>query len=127
MSNRIQWIQHKGKRILQLDMRALSRDEQLALLSAYSTLVRQEPDLSVLLLVIAGEFEFHPDIVTKAKTHMLEGQPKIVRSALVGVEGILKVAFDGFFAMARLLGMAINPDRGRHFENVNEAKDWLVS
>jgi hypothetical protein len=122
----MQWIQHQGKRIFQIDVRSASRDEQLELLREYSKVLSQEPDGSVLLLVLAGDFDFHPDVVTKAKAHLLEGQPKVVRSALVGVDGILKVAIDGFIAMARFLGMSMNQDRGRHFETAEEAMDWLV-
>jgi hypothetical protein len=122
----MQWIQHQGKRIFQIDVRSASRDEQLELLREYSKVLSQEPDGSVLLLVLAGDFDFHPDVVTKAKAHLLEGQPKVVRSALVGVDGILKVAIDGFIAMARFLGMSMNQDRGRHFETAGEAMDWLV-
>jgi hypothetical protein len=122
----MQWIEHKGKRIFQLDVRSASRDEQLEMLREYSAVLSKEPDASVRLLVLAGHFDFHPDVVTKAKTYLLEGQPKIIRSALVGVDGILKVAIDGFIAMARFLGMSMNQDRGRHFESEEEAKDWLV-
>jgi hypothetical protein len=126
MSKRVQWIQYKGKRLFQVDIRSANRDEQLEALASYSALLKSEPDASVRLLVLAGEFDFHPDVITKAKAHLLDGQPKVLRSALVGVDGILKVAIEGFIAMARLLGMAMNQDRGRHFENEDEAKDWLI-
>jgi hypothetical protein len=127
MSRRVQWVQYKGKRLFQVDIRSASRDEQLEALAAYSALLKSEPDASVRVLVIAGEFDFHPDVITKAKAHLLDGQPKVLRSALVGVDGILRVAIEGFIAMARFLGMSMNQDRGRHFENEEEAKDWLIS
>ncbi len=127
MSRRVQWVQYKGKRLFLVDIRSASREAQLEALAAYSALLKSEPDASVRLLVLAGDFDFHPDVITKAKVHLLDGQPKVVRSALVGVDGILKVAIEGFIAMARFLGMTMNQDRGRHFENEEEAKDWLIS
>jgi hypothetical protein len=126
MTNRTQWIQHKGKRIFQVDARSAGHDEQLETLREYAKALSLEPDASVRLLVLAGDFDFHPDVVAKSKTFLLEGQPKVIRSALVGVDGILKIAIEGFITMARFLGMSMNQDRGRHFETEEEAKDWLV-
>jgi hypothetical protein len=125
--NRVQWISHKGRRILLVDTRSISRDEQLAAAEDYSKLLGPEPDGSALVLVLAGTFDFHADMVAKVKAHLLQNQPKVRRSALVGVGGILKIAFESFFAMARFLGMTMNEDRGKHFDNEEEAKDWLVS
>lgn len=127
MSKRVQWVQHRGQRIFLVDIRSANRDEQLEALQAYSSHLKAEPDNSVRLLVLAGEFDFHPDVITKAKAHLLDGQPKVVRSALVGVDGILKIAIEGFITMARFLGMPMNQDRGRHFDNEEEAKEWLIS
>jgi hypothetical protein len=127
MTDRVGWIQYKGHRIFQVDVRSANREEQLVALARYSALLKTEPDASVRLLVLAGEFDFHPDVITKAKTHLLDGQPKVLRSALVGVDGILKIAIEGFVSMAQFLGMTMNQDRGRHFENEDEAKEWLIS
>jgi hypothetical protein len=42
------------------------------------------------------------------------------------VDGILRVAFEGFFTLARFLGMTMNEERGKPFDKEEEAKDWLV-
>ena len=127
MKQRTQWIQHKGKRIFLVDVRSADREEQLALLKEYSSILVKEPDASVRLLVLAGSLDFHPDVITKAKSYLLEGQPKVIRSALVGVDGIFKVAIEGFVTLARFLGMTMTQDRGKHFDTEDEAKDWLVA
>lgn len=126
MSKRIQWIQHKGQRLFQVDVRSIDRDEQLETAQAFAELLSKEPDGSVRVLVLAGDFDFHADVVSKVKAYLLQVQPKVKRSALVGVDGILRIAFDGFFTLARFLGMTMNEDRGRHFDKEEEAKDWLI-
>ncbi len=126
MNKRIQWINHKGQKLFQVDVRAISRDEQLETAKEFAQLLQNEPDGSVRVLVLAGEFDFHPDVVSKVKGFLLQVQPKVKRSALVGVDGILRIAFDGFFTLARFLGMSMNEERGKHFEKEEEAKDWLV-
>jgi hypothetical protein len=127
LNRRLQWIQHKGKRILQVDARNVGREEQAELGPAYAAAFEKEKEGSVLVLVVAEGFDFYSDLMIKHKRHLLSAQPKVRRSALVGVTGILKVALEGFYSMARLLGLNVSDERGRHFKTVEEAKDWLVS
>ena len=126
MNKRIQWITYKGQKIFQVDVRSISREEQIETAQAYAELLEKEPDGSVRVLVLAGEFEFHPDVISKVKAYLLQVQPKVKRSALVGVDGILRVAFEGFFTLARFLGMTMNEERGKPFDKEEDAKEWLT-
>ena len=126
MSKRIQWISYKGHKIFQVDVRSISREEQIETAQAYAELLDKEPDGSVRVLVLAGAFEFHPDVISKVKAYLLQVQPKVKRSALVGVDGILRVAFEGFFTLARFLGMTMSDERGKPFDKEEEAKEWLI-
>jgi hypothetical protein len=123
---RLRWTEHAGKKILRMDVLGAKREEQLELLTEYSAMLRGEPDGSVRLLVVAGPIEFHSDIAVKAKGVLLGAQPKILRSALVGVEGIFKVTVESFYTVARLLGMNVHEDRGHYFDTEDEAKAWLA-
>lgn len=127
MNKRLQWTSHRGQKVLQIDLRNFGREEQLETAEAYAKLLGAEPEGSVRILVMGGGgFEFHPDLLPKVKAQLLQVQSKVKRSALVGFDGILKVAIDGFFTLARFLGMTVNDDRGRHFDREDEALEWLV-
>jgi hypothetical protein len=128
-SNRVTWINHVGVTLLCIDLRASSRDEQLAVLESYVIVLRQSTDLGLTVLVLGdADVQFSPDLVSRARAALSGHGTKIRRSALVGFEGISKLAFDGHLSSERMLGKSVI-DRGKHFpaEAKAAALAWLVS
>lgn len=125
MDNNVGWKEQNGKPYLKIDLRNLDRDGQVKAVEGFARAVEDRPDGTVTVLVLASEFEFFPDVITKARAIMLQHQGKIRRSALVNMGGILKIAFDSYYEVARLLGMVLN-ESGRHFKTEEEALAWLL-
>ena len=84
-----------------------------------------KPENSTRVLVQASDFEFHPDVITKARSSMMQQQGKVRRSALVNMGGILKVAFEGYYEVAKILGLVLT-EHGKHFKTEEEALAWLL-
>lgn len=125
MDKIVTWKEQQGRPYLCVDLRNLSRDGQLQALSDYVKALEGHADQSVAVLVLASEFEFHPEVITKARGIMLQHQAKVKRSALVNMGGILKIAFEGYYEVAKLLGLVLN-EHGRHFKTEAEALAWLL-
>lgn len=128
VDKRVYFKEHHGKQVLHIDLRGAQRDGQLAVLESCAAAVANLPENSARLLVLAEDgFDFYPEVATKARSVMAESMPKVMRSALLGLEGIVKVAFDTYYQGARLMGHEVD-EHGRHFksDDLNAALDWLV-
>jgi len=119
------WKEHQGKAYLSIDLRHLNRDGQINVLAAYVVALEGKPENSVPVLVQASDFQFHPDVITKARSSMMLQQGKVRRSALVNMDGILKIAFEGYYEVATMMGFVVT-ERGKHFKTEEEALAWLL-
>jgi hypothetical protein len=124
---RLTWLVHGGQRVLKVDLRGLDREGILVTAERYGTTLRGQPPDSVLLLVLHGSAEFHPEAMTRARSVMMEVSAAIRRSAVVGPEGMMKQAINGFFEAASLMGHDLR-QRGRGYpeEAEGNALDWLI-
>jgi hypothetical protein len=125
MDKMVVWKEQHGKPYLSIDLRHLDREGQITAIEGFARAVEDKPEASVAVLVLASEFEFFPEVVTKARAIMLQHQSKTRRSALVNMGGILKIAFDSYYEVAKLLGMVLN-ESGQHFKTEEEALVWLL-
>jgi hypothetical protein len=128
-SERVTWLEHRGAKLLSVDLRSAQRGDQLLALAAYAAELEGAPLPGLDVLVLGDDsLDYHPDLATRAKSLMASQESKIRRSAFLGFSGIARVAFDGFFESARVLGRSL-PDRGRHFAlgEREAALDWLAS
>ena len=126
-TQRVIWIVHDGARILKVDLRSTVREEQLSSLEAFAGALAQSPDEKVDVLVLGDAgMDYFPDVSTRTKALMAGLENKIRRSVLLGFSGITRVAFDGFFNTARLMGQDVE-ERGRHYEaqDMDSALQWL--
>jgi len=123
---RLAWSEHLGQRILRADLRNLDREGLLALTEQYGRALRPLPPLSVRLLVLHGSIEFHPDALTRGRGVLIEVSSRVLRSAVVGPDGMMKLAIERFFDTASLLGQDLH-QRGRNFPEGDEerALTWL--
>jgi hypothetical protein len=125
---RVVWLERSGRKILSVDLRSATREEQLQVVDAYVSALERSPERISLLVRGDGKLEYYPDMSTRLKALMAVQENRLRRSALVGFAGIVRVAFDSFFVAARLLGKDVQ-DRGRHFEDaeLEAALDWLAA
>lgn len=127
VEERLSWTEFQGSSILAVDLRGLDRDGILAATQRYGQVLRPLPPQSVRLLVLHGASEFHPDALTRSRSVMIEVSSRILRSALVGPEGMMKMALERYFDTASLLGQDLR-QRGRGYPEGAEAQaqDWLT-
>jgi len=112
---RINWIRHRGKRILHVDHSTLSEEEHQEIIDLAIKAMIELPEGSELLDI--ADFTGTP--VTQAKRRKLK-ELAIVRQRLKGTTVV--VGLSGFGkAMAGLL----NPGM-KYLDSVEEAKEWLV-
>ncbi|MFB6203460.1 MAG: STAS/SEC14 domain-containing protein [Candidatus Nanohaloarchaea archaeon] len=82
--------------------------------------VTSEPEGSVLALTDARDMSYNREILGELKDLTSADEPYVRRSAVVGVEGLKKVGFNG---VVRATGRDLKAFRSDELE---EAKDWLV-
>jgi len=115
----LRFIEHKGKRILYLNLANASPREHAAGLLAAASAVVAAPERSVLLLVDvsgAGQSDEADEAVLRFG-EQVEG--KLRAEALVGLSGLRRRAYD----RARLLP----PGEQAAFEDLEDAREWLAA
>lgn len=115
MSDRIRWIEHKGKKILFCDYSGLPGVEQLKVIEEAKNEMLKQP-LDSVLLVLADITDTYTIQVVKEKfTELTEVRNRFKGSdATVGITGVKKI-------------MANAIKRGIYFaDTIEDAKEWLV-
>jgi hypothetical protein len=116
---RVQFIEHKGARILHIDFSGLDpRGLEEAIAEARAMIDHQPPD-SLFTLTDTSNGRFDDAAVKKLKEYTQHNKPFVRTAAVVGITGIKKIILSG----VRLF-------TGRDFalfDDVPSAKDWLAS
>jgi hypothetical protein len=115
---RARFIEHRGKRIFQLDCTDATVAEIDAIIAECARQVRMQPPDSVLTLTIAGGGKFGPETITKLKELTKGNKPYVKASAVVGISGLYKVVISA---------VSLFSQRSFHlFDEVGPAKDFLA-
>lgn len=118
MDERVQFITHKGKKILFIDLRGGSADEIRAMLPDIQDAVTSEPRGSVLSLSDWTGAQITRELADQIKKTLVFDRPHVKRTALVGVEKLPKIFLDAFKNFSQR--------EFTIFSSLEEAKDWLV-
>jgi len=116
--NRVEFIQHKGKEILRIDISRCELEEIIAVVASTKKLLSVKPQQSVLTLTNVTDAKYNPALNRVLKEFVLYNKPFVKAGAVVGVEGIRKVVFE---AAIQFSGRAFHLSATEE-----EAKDWLV-
>jgi hypothetical protein len=124
MSNRIQWIEHRGKRILFCDYSNIHDEEEFvrAIVETETEVLKQAPGTLILMLIDVTDSHITSTVTGRARELAAAARKRGIPSsptAIVGVSGPAQKAV--VMAMQFL-----RPDL-RTAESVTAAKDWLVS
>lgn len=113
-------IYHNGVKIYHLDLSNLKTEAEIgAVLSESKTYIHAQPKSSVFSLVTVTGMHFNNNIKDLLVNVVKSNKPFVKASAVVGVEGLLKVMFNGF--------MNLSGREVKSFSTLEQAKDWLVS
>jgi len=118
MSDRLNWIEHKGTKILSYNFKDGTPDDIVAVINEAEKILPSQPEKSVLALIDTTNIEFNNESWDKLKKYAKFAKPYNKATAIVGLT----------FATELLLkAIRLFTKRALYtFEHLEEAKDWLV-
>jgi len=114
-----QWIQHKGKRILYMDIATPSSEELIDITERVKKIIVNEPPKSVLCLVNVKGGKFNNEINQIIKEFANFCDPYVKVSASIGVEGLMKIIHNAIVMFTGNKSLILKNSK-------EEALDWLV-
>jgi len=115
---RVQFIQHKGKKILHINFADCKADEVLTVIDQAKLSIRTQAPQSVLTLTDVTNTAFNSKVSDALKEFVMHNKPYVVASAVVGVTGLKQIIYN---AVMRFSGRKLTA-----FDSAAEAKDWLA-
>ena len=120
MSDRVRFIEHKGKRIIYNDFANIDGPaDALAVIAESRELTRKQPIGTCLVLTNVTASKFNREVVEALKELAGGNKPYIKAGVIVGLSGIQRVVY---VAVAQLTGR-----RMPTFASVDEAKEYLAA
>lgn len=120
-----EWIQHKGKRILYMDVVTHQSDYQQRLKEFQDIITRlekeieKEPLKSILSICSVQGGTASPEITQKLKEFSKHNEPYMKMTAVVGIEGLKKIIFNGILFFSGRTNLVLKDSK-------QEALDWLA-
>jgi len=117
--NLVNWIEHKGKRILFENMSGLrDPDDIYAVSDASTAIICKEPESSVLLITDVTGTRYSPSVINRLKENTKLTNPYMKAYAVVGIGGLQRVVLQ---SVVQFTGQDI-----KICGSIEEAKEWLV-
>ena len=117
---RVTYIEFGGKNILIEDFSGLRPGGEFrTIIEAAAVIIRSQPPKSVLALVDVSDSTFNAESIQVLKTYTTENAPFVQAVAVVGVEGLQRLAL-----------LAVSKFSGRTFVTFKDrpsALDWLIA
>jgi hypothetical protein len=118
----VEWIEHKGKRILYMDHRGCQPEQMIENLELGLKMVQETPPQTKILLLVDIEGSVNDTaVMARLKEVGKEVEPKTEKEAIVGVHGVRHIMLSAY---NRVTGAGKTQ---RLFDSQDEALDWLVS
>jgi hypothetical protein len=115
----VRFIEHRGKKILLVDLRGIGGAEAVRRLYAAGDVTIRQPLRSVLRLVDVRGVELDPRMGEAVYENATRGLRHLKASAVVGVEGPRRMVFN--------VAVAVLGDDIERFDTLEQAMDWLVT
>ena len=114
----ISWIEHKGQKILFIDLKGAAKEEMVHTVEAQKKMIDQSPE-PVLLLNDFRDTIATEQYMERAKKYGKEQKDKIKKTALLGITGMKKVLVLAYIQFSGNTNTKI-------FNDIEEAKEYLV-
>jgi hypothetical protein len=115
---RIQFVLHKGKKILYLNLMDAKPPEILQLVREAAPMIAKQPPKSLLTLVDARNMTFDTASTESLKQFAKHNGPYVIAGAVLGVTGLKKIIFNAVLKFSGRNLVAV--------DSLDQAKDWLV-
>ena len=116
---RIEFVDHKGKQVLMVDITGCTPQEVILLATAVRNVVTSQPKGSVRLLADFTGAQFNKDVITRLKEGTVADAPYIRKSAWIGTESIPAAHFEALKAFSSKREFVWFPTRAA-------ALEWLA-
>ena len=117
-TERVRFVQHRGKPILLIDFSHLDRTEDiLEVIGAAKQVVAKQPPSSVRTLTNVYGARYTPPVMDALKELAVHNRPYVTAAAVVGMEGLHRILFRAVLMFSRRNIEA--------FDDVEKARDWL--
>jgi hypothetical protein len=118
-SERVKFINHGGRDILFLNFVDCSTNDVLQIIDDAKQVIGTQPEGSLLTLTDVTNARFNEAVTERMKDFTTHNKPYVKAAAIIGISGIKKIIFEAVMMFSR---------RKIHiFNDMNEAKDWLVT
>ena len=114
----IEWIDHKGKKILYIKYGGLSPAERLEQIKQATKMIVATNSDKNLSLSDMSDCYVDNDFIELAKEQGKISLPLTHKAAIVGVTGVKKILLN--------VVNALSPKARKPFDSIDEAKDWLA-
>lgn len=114
----VEWVNHKGMKILVFNCKGLKEDTMKPESDILLAMVVKEPERSVLILTDVRDTVVNTEMVQIFKEYGDMMKKYFRKQAVIGVTGIRQILLN---AVTRFTGQA------QVFDDIEKAKDWLVS
>lgn len=111
-------INHKEKEILYLDFSYCTMDEFFQVIDLARKIIRVQKHNSVLTLTNVSGTKYNREMIQALKEFANDNKPFVKAGAIIGVEGLKKIAYDAIIKFTKRNLPA--------FDNIEKAKAWLV-
>ncbi len=116
---RIQFIQHKGRQILHLDLTNAKAAEVVQLVHDATPVIAAQPAKSLRTLTDVTDMNFNTEAAEALKQFTKHNKPFVIAGAVVGVTGLKQIIYN---AVLKFSGRNIVA-----FDTLEQAKDWLAT
>ncbi|HXZ26920.1 MAG TPA: hypothetical protein VEG08_02855 [Terriglobales bacterium] len=116
---RIEFVTHKGKQVLLVDITGCTPQEIILLSTAVRNVVTSQAKGSVRLLADFTGAQVSKDVITRLKEATVADAPHILKSAWVGTESFPEAHFQALKTFSSKRDFVLFRSRG-------EALDWLA-
>ena len=116
---RSHWEEYKGKRIFIGNYEHLTLEEYRAEAAEVEKEMLKQPPDSVLLLVETAGLIMSPEALSLTKGLTKRTQPNVHKTAILGITGARRALLE---IVVKFSGMKVVP-----FDDIQKARDWLVS
>lgn len=118
MTDRVSWIEHKGKKLMFFNLNGASHDDIMPMVEKGMRLYSAEPPHSILELIDTTDVNFDGESWKEVRTFAKNIGDYVKAAAIVGATGMHKFMLKAANIFAK---RAVIP-----FEDMVAAKDWLL-
>lgn len=115
-----EWITYKNKKILLVTLAGNTVEAIKIAIESTKPVIANEPPKSVLCLTDVSDLKTTPEITQMIKDFTKHNEPYIKSTAVIGVEGLKQVIFNGVLRFTGRKNMTASDSK-------EEALEWLVN